>query len=515
MIDKEKLDIDECFSAESVREAKQYLTVKKIDIVLCDIEMPQESGLELLEWIGRQSISVEFIIMTCFAEFEYAKRAVSLGSHAYLLKPIDREELERELLGAIHMKSQKDQLKQHSYSWIRNQDIIREKFWLKLFRGEIRSVEGDILQWLRVNKVEINQEWSYCPILIVVRRWGASVPSDDYNLFRFALKNILIELFTEDDRIPVFDLNQLGSDVQLVVVGYDDREEEISEGCVFICKKFLQTVKNMVEVSIDCYIGKKVALLEMASEIENLHQMDYNNLLDEGVYNLVEFVGMKTKRVPEGESSEFEKWLKLLTDGRAANAENKINHYLEYQTKGKAVNREWLVMFQYKYMIMLGLIASQKKYYLNQILMSDEASELLAEAVKGITEMKKWVHYSLYVIEQLDNNEIYSKDPIKCTKKYVEEHLADELDMEKIAQNVHLNPDYLTRIFRKATGESVNKYIVSQRMEKAKQLLELTNQPLSEVAFQVGYFNYTSFNHIFTRSIGVSPQTYRHNYRKN
>lgn len=62
-------------------------------MLLTDIEMPRESGLEFLEWMKEQGKEYKAICMTCHAEFDYAKKALGLGVMEYLVKPVNREEL--------------------------------------------------------------------------------------------------------------------------------------------------------------------------------------------------------------------------------------------------------------------------------------------------------------------------------------------------------------------------------------------------------------------------------------
>ncbi len=104
MLDWETIGIDRCFTALSAAEARQCMEENQIDLLLCDIEMPQQSGLELLEWVNEQQLQISCVYMTCYAEFSYAQKAIQLGSEAYLLKPIDPEELKSVLTAAIQKR---------------------------------------------------------------------------------------------------------------------------------------------------------------------------------------------------------------------------------------------------------------------------------------------------------------------------------------------------------------------------------------------------------------------------
>ena len=96
-----KYNIDEVFTAGSMNKAIEILKVEDIELMLCDIEMPAGSGLELFEWVRTYSTDTECIFITCHAEYEYMRKAMKLGSMDYLLKPIDYEELDKILISAV------------------------------------------------------------------------------------------------------------------------------------------------------------------------------------------------------------------------------------------------------------------------------------------------------------------------------------------------------------------------------------------------------------------------------
>ena len=92
-VDWEKYGIDQVFIANSMEEAKQIFQENDIQVMLSDIEMPNGSGLELLEWVKTYYPAVECVYVTCHPEYEYIRKALQLGSADYLLKPIDYDEL--------------------------------------------------------------------------------------------------------------------------------------------------------------------------------------------------------------------------------------------------------------------------------------------------------------------------------------------------------------------------------------------------------------------------------------
>lgn len=94
IIDWEKEGFEIAATAENGLEALEYLKKEKVDLIIADIRMPGMTGLELLEQIRREEISdAYFVILSGYAEFDYARRAMQNKCTEYLLKPVDRETL--------------------------------------------------------------------------------------------------------------------------------------------------------------------------------------------------------------------------------------------------------------------------------------------------------------------------------------------------------------------------------------------------------------------------------------
>lgn len=92
------LAYDEVLQANSYAQAVELLSRKAVEVVLCDIEMPDESGLELIAWINEHLPETECIILSCHDEFDFARQAVQLRCLDYILKPA-RYDFLTEVLG--------------------------------------------------------------------------------------------------------------------------------------------------------------------------------------------------------------------------------------------------------------------------------------------------------------------------------------------------------------------------------------------------------------------------------
>ncbi len=104
----EKYGITEILTANSMQQAQKLLQENKVDIVLCDIEMPRGSGLELMEWMNVHSPETVKIILSCHNEFEFAQQAVELACQQYILKPATPEIIDRALEKAVGQAVRQD-----------------------------------------------------------------------------------------------------------------------------------------------------------------------------------------------------------------------------------------------------------------------------------------------------------------------------------------------------------------------------------------------------------------------
>ncbi|AFC28218.1 AraC family transcriptional regulator [Paenibacillus mucilaginosus 3016] len=100
----------------------------------------------------------------------------------------------------------------------------------------------------------------------------------------------------------------------------------------------------------------------------------------------------------------------------------------------------------------------------------------------------------------------YTVDKVKA---YIDAHLADDLSLNAAAEQVSLNPAYLSRMFKAATGINYVDYVTSERMNRAKTLLSTTDTQIERIALLVGYANPAYFSKKFKEAFGLSPSEFR------
>lgn len=100
-VDLKKLGFRDIFTAGSYAEAVELMEKEQVDLAICDIEMPDRSGIELMDWMGEHSPETAIITLSCHDEFVYAQQAMRLHCMEYVLKPVRYEVLTEVLERAV------------------------------------------------------------------------------------------------------------------------------------------------------------------------------------------------------------------------------------------------------------------------------------------------------------------------------------------------------------------------------------------------------------------------------
>ena len=80
-------------SVSGIAAAKKTLIESSVDLVLCDLRLPDGVGIDLLEWVSNRNVNVPLIVMTSYAAIPSAVQAMKLGARDYISKPVNPEDL--------------------------------------------------------------------------------------------------------------------------------------------------------------------------------------------------------------------------------------------------------------------------------------------------------------------------------------------------------------------------------------------------------------------------------------
>jgi AraC-like DNA-binding protein len=100
-------------------------------------------------------------------------------------------------------------------------------------------------------------------------------------------------------------------------------------------------------------------------------------------------------------------------------------------------------------------------------------------------------------------------DPIRKAVVYLNDHLSEDVSIERLAAIANYSPAQFRRLFTKLMGQSPSAYIANIRINNAKVLLKTTDKRISDIAVEVGFFDHSHFIRTFRKLVGATPAEYR------
>lgn len=273
LIDWEKLGLELIGYANDGVQAYDILKNQKVDIILSDIRMANMNGIELIKKVSNLYEDVKFILMSAYADFEYAKEAMQLGCSNYILKPIDEIELEKTLRKVIEEIRGKEDKKRIVDSSIKKLQLFELYKYMK-FGKNINSVLKDVNSY----KIDFNNYY-----IVLIQQENSSM--NDYmrvnsiELFHHKyIEKLLDEIIVENYKKNYVDF--LFDDESCVLIVDRVKDEEITLMCKNIQNKFLQEI----EIKTKVFFSEKGKELSMLPILHEKLEKDILEKLDENTY---------------------------------------------------------------------------------------------------------------------------------------------------------------------------------------------------------------------------------------
>lgn len=184
---------------------------------------------------------------------------------------------------------------------------------------------------------------------------------------------------------------------------------------------------------------------------------------------------------------------------------------MERKKKEAAVTRELLAAMQQILLHAVYNALRSSGTSLQSFISSQESQQFYAKMPHSLNQFYQMAEQLLEQCkkEGLEVEEEPEVDTIQQIKEYIQRNIEKELSRQEIADAVFMSKDYVSHIFKKSEGINLIDYINSEKMKRARMLLETTTIPVNLVALKVGMPNYAYFSKLFKKSTGMSATEYR------
>lgn len=458
IITQEQIPHLEVITFYSSLQAVEYLLNNKIDVLLTDINMPQLSGLELINQVHSLQPDMRIIILTGYGSLEYATEAMKYGVRYFLQKPCMPKQLLDALNEVIKERRHLNQLnlmelKHLAESFFYEEDVKEygeNEFSFFIYSNEFhKTIGAKLTKELKKREIEfLVGEIEKCTIFYYLSRYSVAT-----------LLETVLASYSGDE----------------LVICYSEHSP-IEEA-----KKKMEQALHYLNWSF-YHQQKKVLCLEAEPEIKQTTTGAMETL----------FSRVKRSLAEEDYSQSKELLERIFGEARST---------IFPPTRLK---KAFLSMF-------FSVFVTQGKSFAE---ISDFETQLLALSTSR--QLKKCVGEVMEELEEANLVILKSNSIAENMNLIVEKYYADpRLTLKWIAENVlFMNVEHLGRVYQREMGEKFSTHLLDFRLNKAKRLLE-DGRKVYEVAELTGYRdNPDYFNKVFKKSTGLTPLKYSKTYLK-
>jgi len=501
IVDWEAIGFNIIANASDGFTALELIEKHKPELVITDIRMPGLDGIGLIKAAREKKLDIEFIIVSGYSDFEYARSALAYDAFAYILKPLDKDELEEVLYKAKDKISKKHSIKVKLES---SETVMLESELRKIIDKTNKGITAEYLNG------KYNTKFMGGPYYTVIFKQdfiSKDNINDDYQYFLSKVKTTYADDFQE---IVYFPGNSEGQTIFVINLKYETDDinglmRKIMQAfdAEGLSKSFKLTISiglkvnsiNEIDVSYESAanamkariflgVGRVINANKEAARIINT-----KNIID---------IRVKKKLSVLFDVFDMENALKeikrILFDAEKKSAENLLScHIAAYE----------ILEILFEAMENKGV-----KY-------KDGISRQQAVAViDGFSSVKEIEDYITSIIKEfqdsyLDEKHNNGEKLITEIKRFISENYMSNINLDDVAKLVCLSPTYVSEIFKRKTGENFSEYLIDYRIEIAKDMLKDIRYKVVDISQMVGYADSKYFSRLFKKKVGVNPRDYR------
>lgn len=501
MIDWEEYGLDCLEPAQNGEEVLERIEAEKPDILITDINMPYVNGVELLETIKKDYPGIVAFVVSGYDDFEYVKGTFMSGAVNYLVKPVAKIDMVNAIVKALEIIGERENEKQEHLKAV---SLIQDREYSQLIEREESAYAPGIAM-----------DSGIYLMLVKIHNYNELVRQSRYdmNLFSFNVKREIRRLSGQEN-ILVF--NHVFRSNEFIILS-----DMGNQGMVKLAEKIKIHFAKKSDVCLTFVINSHSCSIESV-------RMAYV----EAVALFMTRTFCKRNEVLLTGNRESEKQEKYMNKRFTAVHENRMKNFLQ---SGQFKNVRKVIFDE----VGLCKCEGQKWGYLEvrqtvrQVTNVLEDYMLQAEGRKNhrdILEIDSLTEAADKSVESLDEKAVCSavedmieylepeyaevptdtmKGVVRQAVAYIDENFFEELTLDFFAKKYNVEGSYFSRMFRQEIGENFVLYLTRRRLEKAKEYIRTDEANLTEIAFMVGYADYSYFNRVFKKNVGISPREYR------
>lgn len=499
--------------AQSADDALSILKSETMDMSVVDISMPQKDGLTLIKELRDLKINVKIMILSGYGTFAYAQKAIEYGVTQYLLKPIEEEELiqslrliRKALDSEYSMRDIRQSKRRADYLLT---TIRKENYFKKICTNHPLLASDKPALEPQMESCGLTPG-AVCQVLVfdLHSRHLQALNREDLHLFRYAADNILCEIAQSYFRVTsAADIFGHG----VLICGPDLPESKVlSQYMEAAADKVRELLKLDICFGCSCPFPMTLPLLNaeyrhalssyVLCNLRGCTSVSFG-LTETPVTEIFEITEV-LERIDTCFSSGHEKELGQSIDALFSLLEQRpYPFFFLEQTLSRCV----MICGKSGSGPAIPTLSDDLSYLMGfkEILFAGYDMAYLREKITGL-------FFSMLATQQLSSAGNVKETLVEDAVRFIDEHYARcDMSLTLLSQNLLVSPSYLSSMFKKIKGISINQYLTQSRLRAARELLSETGLTLTEIAERVGYNDIFYFSKVFKRHYGVSPSSCR------
>lgn len=504
--------------AQDVNDGLDLIISSKPNIVITDICMPGVDGLEFIKRAREMDKSIKFIVISGFQDFEYARKAISLGVEEYILKPIENDQL-RDIIYKIEKQMLEEKNNESAITDLKseirqNMDFLKNKYFSDMIN---HAEEFDIHQI--VSKLESMDITFAKPLFTVVCIVISSFEEQSeffleksLPLLKFSIRNIASEILNPLGIVTAFE-NLRDSRQIVILINHDSKSDAMNElEITRLSREIIFAMNKHFKISISVGIGKHCSKID---DIPGSYMQSYIAVLQRiviGNNKVISFEKVTASNritffLEEEQKMILEQFIKEGNHKRSYLVIDKIFEQIEKENVPYNNIRVLLIDL----FLMLSKTVREAGGNWDRIFKEDTFSENYLLRCMSLNDLKNLIKDNIETICHYINDLTKSqgKKAIDEIKEYIDQYYYSEVSLTDLANKYYLNSNYLSQLFKVEVGENFVDYLTRKRIEKSVYLLLNTEFQTYKIAEMVGYIYPRYFYDVFKKILGVTPSQYR------